>query len=74
MIRRDDFHPVCAIDEIRANRPDVVIVHAEIAYPGGLPLQDGDFIPAFSEIHAFTVRQGEAVWSVAERNVTLHAR
>jgi hypothetical protein len=73
MIRREDFHPVCAIEEIRATRPDVVIVHAEISYPGGIPLQGGDFIPAFSEIHTFTVLQDEAVWRIAEHDITRRA-
>ncbi|HXO04921.1 MAG TPA: hypothetical protein VN884_04750 [Candidatus Sulfotelmatobacter sp.] len=73
MIRREDFHPVCAIEEILANRPDVVVVHAEISYPGGIPLQGGDFIPAFSEIHTFIVLQDEAVWSVAEHDVIWRA-
>ena len=70
MIRREDFHPICAIAELRSTRPDVVIVHADITYPGGIPLQGGDFIPAFSEIHTFIVLREEAVWRIAEHDIT----
>ncbi len=73
MIRRKDFHPVCAIEEIRSTCPDVVIVHVAITYPGGIPLQDGDFIPAFSEIHTFIVLKDEAVWRIAEHDITRRA-
>jgi hypothetical protein len=73
MIRREDFHSVCAIEEIRATHPDVVIVHADITYPGGIPLQGGDFIPAFSEIHTFIVSRHDAVWRIAEHDITRRA-
>jgi hypothetical protein len=73
MIRREDFHPVCAIEELRATRPDAVIVHADITYPGGIALQGGDFIPAFSEIHTFIVLQEETVWRIAEHDITRRA-
>jgi hypothetical protein len=73
MIRRKDFHPVCAIEEIRAIPPDVVIVHADITYPGGIPLKGGDFIPAFSEIHTFIVSRHDAVWRIAEHDITRRA-
>jgi ketosteroid isomerase-like protein len=70
MIRREGFHPLCHIAEIRATHPDVVIVHAAIAYPGGIPLQDGDYIPAFSEIHTFIVSRRDLVWRIAELDST----
>jgi hypothetical protein len=73
MIRREDFHPVCAIDEIRSTRPDVVIVHAEISYSGGIPLKGGDYIPAFSEIHTFIVSRDEAGWLIAGHDITKRA-
>jgi hypothetical protein len=73
MIRRNDFHPVCAIEEIRATHPDVVIVHADISYSGGIPLKGGDFIPPFSEIHTFLVSRDEAVWRIAEHDITTRA-
>ena len=73
MIRREDFHPVCAIEEMRATHPEVVIVRADITYPGGIPLQGGAFIPAFSEIHTFIVLQEEAVWRIAEHDITRRA-
>jgi hypothetical protein len=73
MIRREDFHPVCAIEEIRATHPDVVIVHADITYPGGIPLQGGDFIPAFSEIHTFIVSRHDAARRIAEHDITRRA-
>ncbi len=73
MIDREDFHPVCAIAELRSTRPDVAVVHAQIAYPGGIPLQGGDFIPAFSEIHTFIVLREEAVWQIAEHDITRRA-
>src|ERR1700720_3900386 len=70
MIRREDFHPVCDIEQMRSTRPDIAVVHAQIAYPGGIPLQGGDFIPAFSEIHTFVVLREEAVWRIAEHDIT----
>jgi hypothetical protein len=73
MIRREDFHPVCAIEEMRSTRPEVVIVHADITYPGGIPLQGGEFIPAFSEIHTFIVLHEETVWRIAEHDITRRA-
>jgi hypothetical protein len=73
MIRREDFHPVCAIAEMRLTRSDVTVVHAEIAYPDGISLQGGDFIPAFSEIHTFIVLREEAVWRIAEHDITRRA-
>ena len=73
MIRREDFRPVCAIEEIRSTRSDVVIVHANISYPGGIPLKGGDDIPAFSEIHTFIVSRDEAVWRIAVHDITKRA-
>jgi hypothetical protein len=73
MIRREDFHPVCAIEEMRATHPEVVIVHAAITYPGGIPSQGSDFIPAFSEIHTFIVSEHDAVWRIAEHDITRRA-
>jgi len=73
MLRPKDFHPVCAIAEMRATHPEVVIVHADITYPGGIPLQGGDFIPAFSEIHTFIVCKHDAVWRIAEHDITRRA-
>jgi ketosteroid isomerase-like protein len=73
MIRREDFHPVCAIEEIRSTRSDVVIVHANISYSGGIPLKGGDDIPAFSEIHTFIVSRNEAVWRIAVHDITKRA-
>jgi hypothetical protein len=73
MIRREDFHPVCDIEEIRATHPDVVIVHTDITYPGGILLKGGDFIPAFSEIHTFVVSRHDAVWRIAEHDITRRA-
>jgi ketosteroid isomerase-like protein len=70
MIRKEDFHPVCTVEEIRSTRPDVMIVHVEIAYPGGIPLKGGDFIPPFSEIHTFLVSRDEAVWQIAGHDIT----
>jgi hypothetical protein len=71
MIRREDFHPICAIKEIRSTRPDVVIVHANMSYPGGIRLKDD--IPAFSEIHTFMVSRDEAVWRIAVHDITKRA-
>jgi hypothetical protein len=73
MIRRADFHPLCHIAQIRATRSDVSIVHADITYPGGIPLKGGDYIPAFSEIHTFIVLKHEAVWQIAEHDITRRA-
>jgi hypothetical protein len=73
MIRRADFHPLCHIAETHATRPDVVIVHADITYPGGISLKGGDYIPAFSEIHTFVVLKNEAVWQIAEHDITERA-
>lgn len=73
MIRREDFHPVCAIEEIRSTRPDVVIVHADISYSSGIPLKGGDYIPAFSEIHTFMVSRDEAGWRIAGHDITTRA-
>jgi hypothetical protein len=73
MIRRDDFHPVCTVEEIRSTRPDVVIVHADISYSAGIPLKGGDDIPAFSEIHTFIVSRDEAVWRIAGHDITKRA-
>jgi hypothetical protein len=50
MIHRADFHPLCHIAQIRAIRSDVVIVHADITYSGGIALKGDGYIPAFSEI------------------------
>jgi Domain of unknown function (DUF4440) len=71
MIRREDFHPEYAIEEIRSIRPDVIVVHVAISYPGGIPLKGGDYIPAFSEIHTFIVSRDEGVWRIAGHNVTM---
>jgi len=71
MIRREDFHPEYAIEEIRSIRPDVVVVHVAISYPGGIPLKDGDYISAFSEIHTFILLRDEAVWRIAGHNITM---
>ena len=73
MIRRADFHPLCHIAQIRATRSDVVIVHADISYPDGIPLQGGECIPAFSEIHTFIVLEDQAVWHIAEHDITRRA-
>jgi ketosteroid isomerase-like protein len=73
MIHRKDFHPVCTIEEIRSTRPDVMIVHAEISYSGGIPLKGGEFIPPFSEIHTFLVSKDEAVWQIAAHDITTRA-
>jgi hypothetical protein len=73
MIRREDFHPEYAIEKIRSIRPDVVVVHLEISYPGGIPLKDGDYIPAFSEVHTFIVSRDEEVWRIAGHNITMRA-
>jgi len=70
MIRREDFHPVWAIEEIRSTRPAVVIVHADISYSGGIPLKGGDYIPAFSEIHTFIVSRDKAGWRIAGHDIT----
>jgi len=70
MIRREDFHPLCDIEQARSTRPDVAVVHAQIAYPGGIPLQGGDFIPAFSEIHTFVVLREETIWRIAVHDIT----
>ena len=70
MIRGEDFHPVCSIEEIRSSRPDVMIVHAEISYSDGIPLKGGDYIPPFSEIHTFLVLRDEAVWGIAGHDIT----
>jgi hypothetical protein len=73
MIRREDFHPVWAIEEIRSTRPDVVILHADISYSGGIPLKDGDYIPAFSEIHTFIVSRANPGWRIAGHDITKRA-
>ena len=73
MIRREDFHPVWAIEEIRSTRPDVVIVHADISYPGGIPLKGGDYIRAFSEIHTFIVSRDKEGWRIAGHDITKRA-
>ena len=73
MIRRGDFHPICAIEQIRSTRPDVVIVHADISYSGGIPLKGGDYMPAFSEIHTFIVSRKEAVWQIVGHDITKRA-
>ena len=73
MIRREDFHPMCAIEEIRSTRPDVVIVHADISYSDGIPLKGGDFVPAFSEIHTFIVSRDDAGWRIAGHDITKRA-
>jgi hypothetical protein len=73
MIRREDFHPVWAIEEIRSTRPDVVIVHADISYSGGIPLKGGDYIPAFSEIHTFIMSRDNAGWRIAGHDITKRA-
>jgi ketosteroid isomerase-like protein len=73
MIRREDFHPVWAIEEIRSTRPDVVIVHADISYSGGIPLKGGDYIPAFSEIHTFIVPRDKAGWRIVGHDITKRA-
>jgi ketosteroid isomerase-like protein len=73
MIHRKDFHPVCTIEEIRSTRPDVMIVHAEISYSGGIPLKGGECIPPFSEIHTFLVSKDEAVWQIAVHDITTRA-
>ena len=73
MIDRKDFHPVCTIEEIRSTRPDVMIVHAEISYSGGIPLIGGEYIPPFSEIHTFLVSRDEAVWRIAAHDITTRA-
>ena len=70
MIRREDFHPICAIEEIHSTRPDVLIVHADISYSSGISLKGGDYIPAFSEIHTFIVSRDEAVWRIAGHDIT----
>ena len=62
-----------AIEEIRSTRPDVVIVHADIAYSGGIPLKGGDYIPAFSEIHTFIVSRDKAGWRIAGHDITKRA-
>jgi hypothetical protein len=71
MIGRDAFHPEYVIQQIRSIRPDVAVVHVEISYPGGIPLKDGDFIPAFSELHTFIVSRDEAVWRIAGHTITM---
>jgi hypothetical protein len=71
MIRREDFHPKYAIEEIRSIRPDVVVIHVAISYPGGIPLKGGDYVPAFSETHTFIVSRDEAAWRIAGHNVTM---
>ena len=73
MIRREDFHPVCTIEDIRSTRPDVMIVHAEISYAGGVPLKGGEHIPPFSEVHTFLVSRDEGVWRIAEHDITMRA-
>jgi ketosteroid isomerase-like protein len=73
MIHRKHFHPVCTIEEIRSTRPDVMIVHAEISYSGGIPLKGGECIPPFSEIHTFLVSKDEAVWQIALHDITTRA-
>jgi hypothetical protein len=73
MILRADFHPLCHIAQIRAIRSDVVVVHADITYPSGIPLKGDDYIAAFSEIHTFIVLKNEAVWSIAEHDITRRA-
>jgi hypothetical protein len=73
MIYGNDFHPVCTIEEIRATRPDVMIVHAEISYSRGISLKGGEFIPPFSEIHTFLVSKDEAVWRIAAHDITMRA-
>jgi ketosteroid isomerase-like protein len=70
MIRREGFHPVCTIEEIRLTRTDVMIVHVEISYVGGIALKGGDYIPPFSEIHTFLVSKDEAVWRIAAHDIT----
>jgi ketosteroid isomerase-like protein len=69
-IRREDFHPVCTIEEIRSTGPDVMIVHAEISYPGGIRLNGGDYITAFSEMHTFVVLRDEEDWRIAGHDIT----
>jgi hypothetical protein len=71
MIGRDAFHPEYVIQQIRSIRPDVAVVHVEISYPGGIPLKDGDFIPAFSELHTFIVSRDEVVWRIAGHTITM---
>jgi hypothetical protein len=73
MIRREDFHPICTIEDMRSTRPDVMIVHAVISYAAGIPLKGGEHIPPFSEIHTFLVSRDEAVWRIAEQNITMRA-
>jgi hypothetical protein len=73
MIRREDFHLEYAIEEIRSIRPDVVVVHVAISYPGGISLKGGDYVPAFSEIHTFMVSRDGAVWRIAGHNITMRA-
>jgi ketosteroid isomerase-like protein len=70
MIRREDFRPVCTIEEIRSTGPDVMIVHAEISYPGGIALNGGDYISAFSEMHTFIVSRDEEGWRIAGHDIT----
>jgi hypothetical protein len=73
MIHRADFHPLCHIAQIRAIRSDVVIVHADITYSGGIALKGDGYIPAFSEIRTFIVLKHEAVWRIAEHDITRRA-
>jgi ketosteroid isomerase-like protein len=70
MIRREDFHPVCAIEKIRSTGSDVMIVHAKISYPEEIPLNGGDYISAFSEIHTFIVSRDEKDWRIAGHDIT----
>ena len=73
MIRREDFHLVCTIEEIHSTRPDVVIVHADISYSSGIPLKGGDYIPAFSEIHTFIVSRDKEGWRITGHDITKRA-
>jgi len=70
MIRREDFHPVCTIEEIRSTGPDVMIVHAEVSYPDGILLNGGDYITAFSEMHTFIVSRDEGDWRIVGHDIT----
>jgi len=70
MIRRKDFHSICTIEKIRSTGPYVMIVHAEISYPGGIRLNGGDYITAFSEMHTFIVSRAGEDWRIAGHDIT----
>lgn len=70
IIQAGDFHPQCETVDVTFISSHAAMVHANVSYPRGIRLKEGERISRYSEIHTFVTAGNEGAWLIFGQNVT----